>query len=1268
MRILWLLALMMMPFAAQAQESDKDFLTRFLQDNLSAAGREVRITGFAGALSAQATMAQMTIADDEGIWLTVKDVTLDWSRSALLSGRIVIDQFSAAEIDLVRMPNREPARPSPEARGFNLPNLPVAIDIRSIAAPHIVLGPTVLGQALEGSLIASAQLAGGEGKASLSLKRNDQGPSGEFGLSAEYVAASGALSLDLIAREGPGGIAVTLLGVPGAPSAEVSIKGAGPISDFRAEVALRTEGVLRLGGQVTTFQTVDASGFEAQLSGDPTPVFLPQYAEFFGPDVRLEAKGKRYADGRIELSALHLAVQALQLDGMLNLDAGGVPTSFSLTGRVGLPEGPVVLPLTTEGETRLQNADLVLNYSQVAGEVWQGKATLKGLDHANFTAADAVLAGSGHIISDAAGARFDGRIDFGATGLVLADPALAKALGDALTGQAVLNWQTGGKLQVSDLSLAGDGYEVATTGAIGGFAERFALTGTARGRYDDLTRLADLTGRKLKGALAFDLTGNGSPLTGMADLEGSLRGTDLEVGLAQLDGLMAGDTAITASVKRDETGTRLRRLDLTARGFSAKAEGMLTSDGVDLTGDFDLADLAVLGAGYGGALRGKGRFNGPMAAGLITLQADGTDLAIGQIQLDGLLRGASRVDLALRLNAGGAAVEAADVSFAKGRLTATGQVGMAASDVTARVALTDLTALNFGLRGAATGDLRFTGAADMGRLTVQAQAQGLKLGQNMLDPLLRGASTLKADLDLTPQGIGITQLDLNNGQISVTTTGRVTGAERRLQLQARLADLGLLYPQFPGPLVVEGTATQTAARGYVLDLTAKGPGQIDARIKGTMANSLGTVDLAIAGTATAGLANIVVAPRSLSGPLKYDLRMRGPIGLNAISGTVTLSGGRVADPAVRVGLRDVNGTAQLANGQARITAEGNATTSGNLTINGTVGLTPPMPADLAVSLNAFGLRDPDLYTTEISGAVTLRGALLAGAMLEGRLTLGRTELRIPSTGFGGDATLENLRHVNEPAASLETRRRAGQLQQTRSAAENSSRLELNLQISAPRQVFIRGRGLDAELGGNLSLRGTTAAMVPSGSFKLIRGRLEILGRRLQITEALLQLQGAFVPYVRIMASVKSDDITASVLIEGDASEPRITFTSIPELPSEEVLARLLFNRSLATLTAFQALQLGSAVATLAGTGGNGILDRLRKNAGLDNLDVSADAKGNTTVKVGKYLSEKIYSEVEVRQGKSAVSLNLDVTPNITLRAEVDSDQQTGVGIFLQRDY
>lgn len=1267
MRIFWLLTLICLPFAAVAQETDKGFLTRFLEDNLSSAGRSVVITGFVGSLSGQATMAEMTIADDAGIWLTVKDVTLDWSQSALLSGQIVIKEFTAAEIDLARMPNVDPATPMAEAKPFALPNLPVSIDIQTIAAPHIVLGPTVLGQAVEGALTASAQLAGGEGKAMLSLNRTDVGPAGQFGLAAEYVAATDVFTLELTAKEGPGGVAVKLLGVPGAPSAELSVKGAGPVSAFVAQVALRTDGVLRLGGQVTTNQTGGILGFEANLSGDPTPVFLPAYAAFFGPDVVLSAKGQRHADGRMELSALHVEAEALRLDGLLNLDAGGVPTSFSLTGKVGLPEGSVVLPLTTEREARLLSADLTLNYSRIAGDIWQGKATVQGLDSASLKATDAELMGSGHIIRDTTGARFDGRIDFATTGLAMADPGLAKALGDALTGQMVLNWQTGSNVQVSNLSLAGDGFAVATTGTIGGASDDFALTGTARGQYDDLTRLAEVTGRPLKGALSFDLTGMTSPLTGMADLEGSLRGKGLAVGLSQLDELLAGDSAIDASVRRDEAGTRLRRLDLTTRGLNAQTSGLITSDGVDLTASFNLADAAVLGASYGGALRGKASFGGPMATGLVTLDADGTDLAIGQAQLDGLLRGASHVNLALRLTPQGASIVAGDVTFTKGRITATGQVGRAASDVTARLTMTDLGALNFGLSGAASGDVRFVGAPDKGMLTVDAQAQGLALGQGMADTLLRGTSRLIADLDLTPQGVGITRLDLSNGQVKVTATGTATGAERRLKLDARLANLGQLYPQFPGALVAQGTATQNAG-GYEVDLTAKGPGQIDAAVKGTMANTLSTVDLTIAGTAAAGLANKILAPRSLSGALRYDLRMRGPVGLNTISGTIGLADGRFADPVLRLGFGNVTLSAQLANGQAKLTANASATTSGNLSMTGTVGLTLPLPANLAVTLNVVGLRDPDLYTTRVSGAVTVSGPLLEGAMVDGNLTLDRTELRIPSTGFGGDAALADLRHVNEPSASLETRRRAEQLTVSNGRAETSGGFGLNLRISAPNQVFIRGRGLDAELGGSLILRGTTSAMVPSGAFNLIRGRLEILGRRLNLNEALLQLQGALVPFVRIVASVQSDAITASVLIEGDAAQPRVTFTSVPDLPSEEVLSRLLFDRGLDALTPFQTLQLGSAVATLAGQGGEGIVSNLRKKAGLDNLDVTSDATGAATVTLGKYLTEKIYTEVEVKQGKTALSLNLDVAPHITLKGQVDSDQQTGFGIFLQKDY
>jgi translocation and assembly module TamB len=283
--------------------------------------------------------------------------------------------------------------------------------------------------------------------------------------------------------------------------------------------------------------------------------------------------------------------------------------------------------------------------------------------------------------------------------------------------------------------------------------------------------------------------------------------------------------------------------------------------------------------------------------------------------------------------------------------------------------------------------------------------------------------------------------------------------------------------------------------------------------------------------------------------------------------------------------------------------------------------------------------------------------------------MGRTELRIPSSGFAGDGGLPGLQHIHESADSMATRGRAGQLGPAVTAGTRATGYTLNLRITAPNQVFIRGRGLDAELGGALTLQGSTAAIVPSGAFNLIRGRLDILGRRLQVSEALLQLQGALVPFLRIVASTESDGITASVQIEGSATDPLVSFTSDPDLPQEEVLARLLFDRGLESLTAFQAVQLAGAVATLAGRAGVGVIDNLRQRAGLDNLDLTANGVGSAELTFGKYLSEKAYTEVTLDQGgKSSISINLDLAPHVTVKGQLDSDGQTGIGLFLQRNY
>ena len=123
------------------------------------------------------------------------------------------------------------------------------------------------------------------------------------------------------------------------------------------------------------------------------------------------------------------------------------------------------------------------------------------------------------------------------------------------------------------------------------------------------------------------------------------------------------------------------------------------------------------------------------------------------------------------------------------------------------------------------------------------------------------------------------------------------------------------------------------------------------------------------------------------------------------------------------------------------------------------------------------------------------------------------------------------------------------------------------------------------------------------------------------------------------------------------------------MPDEEVLAQLLFGAQLESLSAFQAAQLATAVNTLAGRGGEGLVNKIRRRTGLDNLDITTSDTDGTSLTAGKYLSEKVYTEVTIGQsGKTQIDLTFEVRPHITLKSNLDSDGDSGVGIYLEKNY
>ena len=83
-------------------------------------------------------------------------------------------------------------------------------------------------------------------------------------------------------------------------------------------------------------------------------------------------------------------------------------------------------------------------------------------------------------------------------------------------------------------------------------------------------------------------------------------------------------------------------------------------------------------------------------------------------------------------------------------------------------------------------------------------------------------------------------------------------------------------------------------------------------------------------------------------------------------------------------------------------------------------------------------------------------------------------------------------------------------------------------------------------------------------------------------------------------------------------------------------------------------------------------DKTRRLLGVDQLEVkqSGENGGETALSAGKYVKENVYLEVEKGLGADSgkISVEVDLTPNITLDSETGADSESGVGINWKWDY
>ncbi|RWX22629.1 translocation/assembly module TamB domain-containing protein [Rhizobium leguminosarum] len=409
--------------------------------------------------------------------------------------------------------------------------------------------------------------------------------------------------------------------------------------------------------------------------------------------------------------------------------------------------------------------------------------------------------------------------------------------------------------------------------------------------------------------------------------------------------------------------------------------------------------------------------------------------------------------------------------------------------------------------------------------------------------------------------------------------------------------------------------------------------------QGLVADGVATVNLQIGGTATAPVINGTV---STNGAKLVDVRRN--MAVNNLTATVTFNGSQAVI--------------------SRLT--GNLGGGGTISASGTIGIQPAggFPADISIKLDKAVYVDGTLVVSTVNGTVGLRGPI-TNATLSGKLRLDKTSITVPEK-LPTSLREIDIRHKNAPRAVLAQLRDDGE----QKPGEKSSVITLDLEIDAPSHIFVRGRGIDAELGGLVTIRGTAAAPIVTGGFTMRRGRMTILNRRLDFSDkSRITFAGDMTPALDMEATSASGSTTLTVDVAGLATDPAITFSSSPELPQDEVLAQLIFGQSMSKLSPVQIAQLADAVSQLAGNRSTSLFEGLRNQLGVDDFDVSTDSKGQTSVSVGRYLNDRTYFELQ--QGGSAGAkavINLDVGRGVKLRGGAGGNGEGEAGIVYEREY
>ncbi|WP_164116199.1 translocation/assembly module TamB domain-containing protein [Sphingorhabdus sp. Alg239-R122] len=726
-----------------------------------------------------------------------------------------------------------------------------------------------------------------------------------------------------------------------------------------------------------------------------------------------------------------------------------------------------------------------------------------------------------------------------------------------------------------------------------------------------------------------------------------------------------------------------------------RLRGDLIADGMALSGN-----LAASGGGINGNLaispQGAGqRITADLTARNARFEGD-TPITVSQGKLDAtafLVTGRSDIDATL--NAQG--LRRGNLFI--GKVDAAAKLTNGAGRVTANIA--GRRGSRFELRTAANiapNTVRFTANGKYGRRKISMPRNGVLRrlkngGWNLAQTRInvgQGATVLSGrfgggvtDMDfqmskmpLALADLGVAELGLGGTASGIIEYRQENGAAptgtAKLQIK-QLTRSGLVLTSRPVDVAVNAAlgANAMSLRGVLRDKD-NSLGRFQARISalpvsGSLVQRLERGRLfgqvRYAGPADALWRLVKVEVFDLTGKVDLAADVTGSLENPQIRGSLATGNARLESALSGTVVENIKARGRFSGSVLTLTGfTGSAPGGGTVTGSGTVdlGTEQGVGVNLTLRANRAQLLNRDDIAATVTGPITVRSSG-NGGVLGGNVTINKGRFRL------GNSEIENkLPNI----AYREVNRRADELP----PRVASSPWRYDITAKARNRLDVTGLGLESEWGADIRLKGTVDAPRISGRADLVRGDYIFAGRSFELERGRISFRSNSPPDPRldIVAIADVQGLDATINVNGTGLRPEITFNSVPAMPEEELLARLLFGTSINDISAAEAVQLAAAVASLRTGGGLDPINQLRTAVGLDRLRIiGADAATGqkTSIAAGKYITRRAYVEVVTDgRGYSATQVEFQITRWLSILSSISTLGRESVNVRISKDY